>query len=182
MKRKTIALITINSLFLLSSLVGCKNTNNNSSEEPVNEGPFTVVWNNYDGKLLERDISLKRNATPSYDGATPVHLQDETNYYVFKGWDKEIVPVTEDVTYTAQYDAYPIESIAETPDGYIDNLPTAVKEGNIFHAFCWTYNQIRERIPDLANAGFKSVQIMPVQQPKSGYPVCYLLLYNRRLH
>ena len=43
-------------------------------------------------------------ATPSY-GGTPYKSPDESNSYVFKGWDKEIVPVTGDVTYTALFDA-----------------------------------------------------------------------------
>ena len=168
MKVKNILLLTISNLFLASLLGGCTSNKNPSSSEQVNEGPFTVIWNNYDGKLLERDISQQLNAIPSYDGFTPVHLEDETNYYVFKGWDKELLPITEDVTYTAQYDAYPLEAVSETPDGYIDQLPDNTADGNIFHAFCWTYNQILDKLPDIANAGFKSIQIMPVQQPKSG--------------
>ncbi len=43
-------------------------------------------------------------AMPSYDG-TPVKASDEYNSYKFIGWDKEIVTVTEDVIYTAQFEA-----------------------------------------------------------------------------
>ena len=169
MKSKKLLLLTISSLFLLSSLVGCGNKQTAApKEEEIKEGPFTVVWNNYDGKLLERDVSQKKNDLPSYDGNTPVHLQDDNNYYVFKGWDKDLAPLTDDITFTAQYDAFPLTNVDETPDGYVDALPTNTDEGNIFHAFCWTYNEIKERLNDINNAGFKSIQIMPVQQPKSG--------------
>ena len=41
--------------------------------------------------------------TPSYDG-TPYKSPDESYSYVFSGWDKEITPVTGDVTYTALFD------------------------------------------------------------------------------
>ena len=52
-------------------------------------------------------------------------------------------------------------------DGYIDTLPSKTEDGNIFHAFCWTYNEIKANLETLANSGFKSVQTSPVQQPKS---------------
>ena len=61
----------------------------------------------------------------------------------------------------------PSGPVEETPDGYIDVLPEN-NEGNILQAFCWTYNQIKENIPAIAEAGFKVVQTSPVQEPKSG--------------
>ena len=57
--------------------------------------------------------------------------------------------------------------VDEDPDGYVDVLP-ANNDGNILQAFCWTYNQIKENIPHIADAGFKVVQTSPVQEPKSG--------------
>lgn len=41
--------------------------------------------------------------TPSFDG-TPYKSPDENYSYIFAGWDKEIVPVDGDVTYTALFD------------------------------------------------------------------------------
>ena len=41
--------------------------------------------------------------TPSFDG-TPYKSPDENYSYIFVGWDKEIVPVDGDVTYTALFD------------------------------------------------------------------------------
>ena len=34
-------------------------------------------------------------------------------------------------------------SVDETPDGYIDVLPTETKDGTILQAFCWTYNDVK---------------------------------------
>lgn len=61
----------------------------------------TVTWNA--GDVVKTSVWLY-GATPSYDG-TPFKSSDESYSYVFSGWDKEIVPVTEDVTYTALFDA-----------------------------------------------------------------------------
>lgn len=53
-------------------------------------------------------------------------------------------------------------------DTYVDALPSNSEDGTTFHAFCWTFNQIKENLPYLANAGFKNILTMPVQQPKGG--------------
>ena len=129
---------------------------------------FTVKWNNYDGKTLETDNNVKKGSDPSYDGKTPYRLEDSSKYYVFKGWSPELAPVKKDITYTAQYAEYDLNAVNETPDGYNDVLPENTKDGNIFHAFCWKFTDIEDKLGDIANAGFKSVQISPVQQPKSG--------------
>ena len=55
----------------------------------------------------------------------------------------------------------------EDPDGYVDVLPTVTSEGNILHCFNWTFKQIEENLEAIKNAGFKTVQTSPVQQPKS---------------
>ena len=59
-------------------------------------------------------------------------------------------------------------SIDFTSDDYVDETPLALKDGNIFHAFCWKYKDIAANLPSIAEANFKSVQISPVQQPKNG--------------
>ena len=55
----------------------------------------------------------------------------------------------------------------ENPDGYVDVLPDKTSDGNILHCFNWSFNQIKENLPAIKEAGFKSVQTSPVQQPKS---------------
>ena len=58
-------------------------------------------------------------------------------------------------------------SFEENPDGYVDVLPSSTNEGNILHCFNWTFKQIQDNLDAIKNAGFKSVQTSPVQQPKS---------------
>ena len=58
-------------------------------------------------------------------------------------------------------------AVEETPDGYVDTLPSETKDGTILHAFCWKYSDVESQLPYIANAGYKSVQISPVQVPKS---------------
>ena len=53
-------------------------------------------------------------------------------------------------------------------DSYVEKLPAKSEDGTTFHAFCWTFNQIKENLPYLADSGFKNVLTMPVQQPKNG--------------
>ena len=51
---------------------------------------------------------------------------------------------------------------------YVDKLPEKTESGVILHAFGWSYDQIRENLQSISDAGYKAVQTMPVQQPKSG--------------
>ena len=53
-------------------------------------------------------------------------------------------------------------------DGYVDVLPTSNDEGIILHAFNWKYEDIKNNLEAIKNAGYKMVQTSPVQQPKSG--------------
>ncbi len=45
-------------------------------------------------------------------------------------------------------------------------LPEKTADGVMLHAFDWSYNTIRENLPDIAAAGYTTVQTSPVQQPK----------------
>lgn len=53
-------------------------------------------------------------------------------------------------------------------DNYVDSLPEDSGDGLTLHAFNWTFNEIRENLGSIANAGFKNILTMPVQQPKAG--------------
>ncbi|MEE0957634.1 MAG: alpha-amylase family glycosyl hydrolase, partial [Ruminococcus sp.] len=46
------------------------------------------------------------------------------------------------------------------------NIQANVQDGVILHAFNWSYNTIKQNLPQIAEAGYSTVQTSPVQQPK----------------
>ena len=66
--------------------------------------PYTITFNDWDNTELA-SYEVEYGQTPVYDGATPTKDADAQYTYTFSGWDKEIVSVTGDVVYTAQFDA-----------------------------------------------------------------------------
>ncbi len=52
-----------------------------------------------------------------------------------------------------------IEADAATDYGLADNI----QDGNILHCFCWKYTDITAMLPEIAEAGFTSVQVSPPQ-------------------
>ncbi|HAM14945.1 MAG TPA: hypothetical protein DCP91_03605, partial [Eggerthellaceae bacterium] len=68
--------------------------------ETVNE--YMVRFVNDDGTELQGG-RVAYGETPEYKGATPEKPATARCTYTFKGWDKDIVPVTGDATYTATY-------------------------------------------------------------------------------
>ena len=46
-------------------------------------------------------------------------------------------------------------------------LATNIKDGNILHCFDWTYQQIIDELPNIAAAGFTSIQTSPAQPANS---------------
>ena len=80
---------------------------------------------------------------------------------------------------TASTEQSPSETVPETTedavpdvpdfdDTYVDSLPEHAQDGLTLHAFNWTYRDILINLENIANAGFKNVLTMPVQQPKGG--------------
>ncbi len=62
---------------------------------------YNVTWVVGNGTIVQQ---CEYGATPVFEGSTD--KQADARYeYTFNGWDREIVPVTSDVTYTAQYKA-----------------------------------------------------------------------------
>lgn len=45
-------------------------------------------------------------------------------------------------------------------------LQDDISQGVILHALCWSYKSIEKNIPAIAAAGYSTVQVSPVQQPK----------------
>jgi hypothetical protein len=87
---------------LLLLLAGCG---------PTEPATHTVKWV-VDGVIVETDEGVADGATPSYDGGTPVKEggtvdpdgTELVSTFSFTGWDKELGPVTEDITYTAVFE------------------------------------------------------------------------------
>ncbi len=63
---------------------------------------YTVTWI-IDGEPHEE--TYEEGVSPSYKGETPSKVGDRKNTYTFTGWDKEISPVTGNITYTAEFSA-----------------------------------------------------------------------------
>ena len=68
---------------------------------------YTVIFKNYDGTVLSSKTYHYSDAVE--EPSTPTKPADNTYTYTFKAWDKEVVSVAGNVTYTATYDATYIE-------------------------------------------------------------------------
>ena len=101
------------------------------SEEP--KGPYTVLWKNYDGSVLESDTNVKYGSRTSYDNPNNPYKSDDGSYsYIFKGWTPAINAfVTEDIVYTAEYDSEFIPLIPVEDRKYIDGTQTVERFGYI---------------------------------------------------
>lgn len=63
---------------------------------------YTITWMN--GETVLKTEQVAYGETPVYSGETPVKEGDGQYGYTFTGWSPEIVPVTGDSTYTAQFE------------------------------------------------------------------------------
>ena len=74
-------------------------------EETTKE--YTVTWQNYDGTVLEEN-SEPYGSYPTYMGDIPSKPAEVDKYWTFSQWDKELIAVTGDVTYVAEFVSSPI--------------------------------------------------------------------------
>ena len=63
---------------------------------------YIILFKNEDGTLLS-SCEVNYGEMPEYTGATPTKPADAQYTYTFAGWDKDIVAVTGEATYTATY-------------------------------------------------------------------------------
>ena len=68
--------------------------------ETINK--YKVIFADEDGTVLETQ-NVEYGKKPFYSGSTPTKNATAEYTYAFEGWNKEIAPVTGDVTYTAVY-------------------------------------------------------------------------------
>lgn len=99
MRRRNILFSLIMLGFFTVGLSACNTTANTSSSETEK---FTIIWKNHDGTILDVD-NVNYGTTPIYDGETPLKASSDIYTYTFYGWYPEVVPVTGNATYTAQF-------------------------------------------------------------------------------
>lgn len=88
---------------------------------------YDISWKDYDGTLLESD-KVAYGDMPVYTGQTPERSSTESTKYSFKGWTPEIVSVTGDAEYTAEYDESPVQySIKFVDEDGVTVLKAAVE-------------------------------------------------------
>jgi len=127
----------------------------------VGNAVYTATYNatyiEYTVKFVNEDGSEISSATYHYGDTVvapeaPTKAEDENYTYEFAGWDKEVVAVTGDATYTATYTATEKAPAAVTPEitGQPENA--SVKTGDIvpFHvevsgdvvSYKWEYRKV----------------------------------------
>ena len=85
---------------------------------------YKVTWVDGNGDTLKTD-TVAYGETPAYTGDTPTKQATAQYTYTFnQTWSPAIVPVTEDATYTAQFDATTNEYKVTWVDGNGDTLKT----------------------------------------------------------
>ena len=87
---------------------------------PIGTEAVKITWKNYDGTILKEDLVAK-GVVPEYTGATPTKPNDEYSY-TFSGWTPEVVAVTGEATYTAQFEAGPCITASGSCGAEGDNL------------------------------------------------------------
>ena len=75
-------------------------SSSSSSKEPEK---YTIIWQNYDGTVLETDENILEGTMPTYDGLTPVREEDAQYSYSWTGWSPEVEPAKASTIYTATF-------------------------------------------------------------------------------
>lgn len=65
---------------------------------------YTIIWNNWDGSLLEKDEGVEYGTMPSFDQDTNPSKASSAQYsYSFNGWSPTVTSVVGNATYTATF-------------------------------------------------------------------------------
>ena len=151
MNNKKLKLLTLSTVFALS---GCQfsivdsssnsGTSNPSSSVTLKE--YTVTWV-VDGENTQE--TYLEGEMPVYKYGTEKEA-DSVYTYTFVGWDKELVPVVADVTYTAMYEkefveyvvTWVVDGVSENETYHYEEMPeykgNPSKEGNAQYSYTFT--------------------------------------------
>lgn len=72
-----------------------------SSDDPSKK-TFDIIWKNENGTTIKTD-RVTYGSVPTYNGSIPTKAAVEEIKYEFTGWTPELVPATENKTYTATF-------------------------------------------------------------------------------
>ena len=98
---------------------------------------YRVIFRDEDATLLE-SMYVKEGDTPEYTKEIPTKESDKEHVYKFAGWNMELKPAYEDITYIAQYETcdYPYYVSFDLDGGATQDELTTLKlktiESNIF--------------------------------------------------
>ncbi len=122
---------------------------------------YTVTFVNYDGSVLK--TQLVAYGTPAEAPDTPSRPTTAQFRFAFDGWDTDFSFITGDTVVKATYTASVNGSGGSTG---IYNLSREVQRGQILQCWCWSYNNIRANLQDIASQGFSAIQVSPIQPLK----------------
>lgn len=156
MSKRKLSILTLIPIVLLAS--GC-------GEEP---DPifYTVTFLNYDNSVLFID-EVEPHGTAVYEGEIPTRPNDDEYRYEFVGWDYPLEDIVCSLSVKAEYDKFPLGSggggddVPPTPSEQLNP-----QEGTILHAWNWSLDNIKTRLPEIKEAGFTSIQTSPMQPQK----------------
>ena len=135
----------------------CKELIEKGSEIP--KTGVTITWKNENGSVLGTDTILK-GSVPQYTGEDPKKNEDKHHSYEFKGWDKELVAVSEDTVYTAQFTSVGKNGLCQEDNGTYwlengrhvrDKGLTQVKDANghnLYYYFDVDGKAVKNVLPD----------------------------------
>lgn len=84
------------------------------------------------------------------------------------------IMMTTSITPGALHNTHKVIKAAETTSNNEYGLAENIQDGTILHCFDWTYNDIKNELPNIAKAGFTSIQTSPAQ-PAGGGQTWYWL-------